>query len=91
MLLVPIQFGTGLLLWDVDRFSTVVNALGGVRVVDTAHVLMCIFFSGFIIVHTYLGALGHTPSAHFKAMFTGYEEVEDHVPVEGAAPPDAAP
>jgi hypothetical protein len=34
-------------------------------------------FSGFIIVHVYLASLGHTPTAHFKAMITGYEEVED--------------
>ena len=28
-------------------------------------------------IHPYLASLGHTPTAHFKAMFTGYEEVED--------------
>ncbi len=77
MLLVPIQFFTGVLLWDVNRFSSMVDALGGVRVVDTVHVLLFILFSGFIIVHVYLASLGHTPSAHFKAMLTGFEEVED--------------
>jgi thiosulfate reductase cytochrome b subunit len=76
MLLVPIQFYTGVLLWDVTRFSSMVDMFGGVRVVDTVHVLIFIFFSGFIIVHIYLASLGHTPSAHFKAMLTGYEEVE---------------
>ena len=25
----------------------------------------------------YLGALGHMPSAHYKAMITGYEEMEE--------------
>ena len=77
MLLVPIQFFTGVLLWDVTRFSSLVEMFGGVRVVDTVHVLLFIVFSGFIIVHVYLASLGHTPSAHFKAMFTGYEEIED--------------
>ncbi len=77
LLLVPIMFFTGLLLWDVTRFSLIVEALGGVRVVDTVHVLLFIVFSGFLIVHVYLASLGHTPSAHFKAMITGYEEVED--------------
>lgn len=81
MLLVPAQFFTGLLLWDVARFSALVDKLGGVRVVDTAHVLLFIFFSGFIIVHIYLGSLGHTPSAHFKAMVTGFEDVEEEDPV----------
>jgi thiosulfate reductase cytochrome b subunit len=77
MLLVPLLFFTGVLLWDVTRFSSMVDMFGGVRVVDTVHVLLFIFFSGFIIVHIYLASLGHTPSAHFKAMVTGYEEVED--------------
>jgi thiosulfate reductase cytochrome b subunit len=77
MLLVPIQFYTGVLLWDVTRFSSLVDMLGGVRVVDTIHVLLFIFFCGFIIVHVYLATLGHTPTAHFKAMLTGYEEVEE--------------
>jgi len=77
MLAVPIMFGTGLLLWDVTRFSSTVEMLGGVRVVDTVHVLLFILFTGFIIVHVYLASLGHTPSAHFKAMLTGYEDVED--------------
>lgn len=77
ILLVPIQFYTGVLLWDVNRFSGTVELLGGVRVVDTIHVLLFVFFTAFIFIHPYLASLGHTPSAHFKAMLTGYEEVED--------------
>jgi thiosulfate reductase cytochrome b subunit len=84
MILVPIQFFTGLLLWDVARFSSMVDMFGGVRVVDTVHVLVFIFFSGFIFIHPYLASLGHTPTAHFKAMFTGYEEIEDE-PEHGTA------
>jgi thiosulfate reductase cytochrome b subunit len=82
MLLVPLQFFTGVLLWDVTRFSSMVELFGGLRVVDTIHVLLFIVFSGFIIVHIYLGSLGHTPSAHFKAMITGYEDVEEETGVE---------
>ena len=77
MLLVPLQFYTGVLLWDVKRFSGMIDVLGGVRVVDTAHVLTFIFFTGFIFIHPYLASLGHTRTAHFKAMFTGYEDVEE--------------
>ena len=85
VLLVPIQFYTGILLWDVGRFSGMVEMLGGVRVVDTIHVLLFIFFSGFLIVHIYLGSLGHTPAAHFEAMITGYEEVEGEPEKNAAA------
>jgi thiosulfate reductase cytochrome b subunit len=77
LLLVPILFFTGLLLWDVQRFAAVVQWFGGVRVVDTIHVLIFIFMTGFIFVHVYLATLGHTPTAHIKAMLTGYEEVEE--------------
>jgi len=80
MLVVPLQFATGVLLWDVARFGSVVDRLGGVRVVDTVHVLLFIFFCGFIIVHVYLASLGHTPTAHFKAMLTGYEDVDEPPP-----------
>jgi len=77
LLLVPLQFVTGVLLWDLKRFSGAVEFFGGVRVVDTVHVLLFIFFTAFILVHPYLASLGHTPSAHFKAMITGYEDVEE--------------
>ena len=80
LLIVPVQFGTGLLLWDVARFSSWVEALGGVRVVSTIHVLIFIFFASFILIHVYLGSLGHTASAHFKAMVTGYEEELEEAP-----------
>jgi thiosulfate reductase cytochrome b subunit len=76
MILVPLQFATGLLLWDVTRFAAAVDFFGGVRIVDTVHVLIFIFFCGFIFVHVYLASLGHTVSAHFRAMWTGWEEVE---------------
>jgi len=77
LLLVPIQFFTGVLLWDVERFQSAITLFGGLRVVDTVHVLIFIFFAGFIFIHPYLASLGHTWSAHFKAMITGYEEIED--------------
>ncbi len=76
MLLLPIQIYTGILLWDVKRFSAQVNFFGGVRVIDTVHVLIFIAFVFYILVHVYLGTLGHTRTAHFKAMMTGYDDVE---------------
>ena len=77
ILLVPIQFYTGLLLWDLELFSGSVALFGGVRVVDTIHVALFVFFTAFIFIHPYLASLGHTTFGHFKAMLTGYEDVED--------------
>ena len=76
MLLLPIQFYTGILLWDVKRFSAQVDFFGGVRVIDTVHVLIFITLVFYVIVHAYLGTLGHTRTTHYKAMLTGYEDVE---------------
>jgi thiosulfate reductase cytochrome b subunit len=40
------------------------------------HVLVFCFFVFYVLFHAYLGTLGPTPGAHYKAMFTGYEEIE---------------
>lgn len=77
MLLLPIQFYTGILLWNLTRFSAQVNFFGGVRVIDTVHVLIFIVFVFYVLVHAYLGTLGHTRTTHYKAMLTGYEVVDE--------------
>lgn len=78
LLLIPLQLVTGILLWDVKLFATWINAAGGIKIVDTAHVFIFLFFTSFLFVHIYLATLGHTATAHIKAMFTGYEELEEH-------------
>jgi hypothetical protein len=50
-------------------------------------VLIFIFFVGFIFIHPYLASLGDTRMAHYKAMITGYEDVEG--PAGGGAGADA--
>lgn len=79
LFLLPLQILTGLLLLNVQEYSDIINFLGGIKVVDTIHVLLFFFFFSFIIAHFYLATLGHTPLAHFKAMITGWEEEpEEH-------------
>lgn len=77
LIIVPLQFVTGIMMWNIKGFEYWINLAGGVRVVDTIHVMIFIFFVSFILIHAYMGALGHTPSAHFKEMITGYEEAEE--------------
>ena len=74
LLVVPVQFITGIMMWDIKRFESWIAMVGGIQVVDTVHVLIFIFFISFTMVHAYMGALGTKPSSHFKEMFTGYEE-----------------
>jgi len=74
LLVVPIQFITGLMMWDVKRFEAPIAMMGGLQMVNTIHVLIYIFFVSFTLIHAYMGALGSTPATHFREMFTGYEE-----------------
>jgi thiosulfate reductase cytochrome b subunit len=78
----PAQMITGLFLWRVKRFENYIDLLGGVKIVSTIHVMLFFFFTAFIFVHFYLSTLGHTPLAHLKAMFTGYEEHHEPAPAE---------
>ena len=78
----PAQMITGLFLWRVKKFENYIELLGGVKIVDTIHVLLFFFFATFIFVHAYLATLGHTPLAHFKAMFTGFEEAHEEPATE---------
>lgn len=72
--LVPLQITTGLFLWEIKRFENYIQFMGGIRIVNLVHVLLFFFFAAFMVGHIYLATLGHTPLAHIKAMFTGYEE-----------------
>ena len=73
----PAMFITGLMMWDVVRFQGLIDLAGGIRVVNTIHVVLFILFVFFVILHAYMGFLGKKPSSHYKEMFTGYEEPHD--------------
>ena len=72
--LLPIQLVSGLFLWEIKRFENYIGVMGGIKVVSSIHVLLFFFFAAFLVGHIYLATLGHTPGAHIRAMFTGYEE-----------------
>ncbi len=73
---VPLQIVTGVLLWDLERFQSIIAALGGVRVIDAFHIILAYIFTAFLIVHIYLSTLGHTFFSHIIAMIVGYEAKE---------------
>lgn len=76
-LLLPMQMLTGLFLWRVKQFENYIDMVGGIKIVNSLHVLLFFFFTAFMIGHIYLATLGHTPLAHIKAMFTGFEEAHE--------------
>ena len=78
LLLMPLQLISGVLLWDIKTFADWIGLLGGLKVVDMIHVIVFFFLTAFLFIHVYLSTLGATPLEHIKAMFTGYEEMEEH-------------
>lgn len=70
----PAQMMSGLFLWQIKKYEEYINLLGGIKLLDTIHVLLFFLFTSYLFIHCYLATLGHTPLARFKAMFTGYEE-----------------
>ncbi len=77
VVLIPLQIISGILLWNIKGYEKFIIMAGGLKVVDTIHVFLSMFFFTFILIHVYLASLGATPLAHVKAMFTGYEECEE--------------
>ncbi|MBI5535170.1 MAG: cytochrome b/b6 domain-containing protein [Deltaproteobacteria bacterium] len=92
LVLLPAQCVTGVLLWDPQRFGVIISLVGGLKIVALGHVVLFLFFTAFLFGHIYLATLGHTPTAHIKAMFTGYEDVheDDEAPDASHGQPAAA-
>jgi len=73
--LTPLVIVSGLLLMNVTPLRDWVVALGGLKILISVHWLLACTFCAFLFTHIYLATLGHTPFAHFKAMWTGWEDV----------------
>ena len=54
---VPVQILTGAMLYDLYTMMPIIEFLGGVRVVDAAHLLTAYLLGACLIFHTYLQAL----------------------------------
>ena len=73
----PVVVITGILYSDILYFLPYIEAIGGLRILDAIHVIAAYFFFLYLLVHLYMGTLGHSLFAHFKAMIVGYEEEPD--------------
>lgn len=54
--------------------------------VALAHTASAFLMLSFFVVHVYFATTGHTPTAHIKAMITGWEEAEATKPATGGKP-----
>ena len=78
MVLVPLIIVTGIVLMNMEPLRETLMLFGGVRIVAGIHFLVACALGAFVPTHFYLATLGHTPFAHFKPMWTGWEEHGDH-------------
>lgn len=74
----PLQVGSGILMWKAHEWARLVNRLGGLHTVATFHVACAWAFAGFVVMHVYLTTTGRTPLAHMRAMVLGWEQTPDH-------------
>ncbi|HET6719828.1 MAG TPA: cytochrome b/b6 domain-containing protein [Rhodocyclaceae bacterium] len=72
----PLLWITGLAYLFYNDWAAL--GLGGLSLqwVALAHTASAFLMLSFFVVHVYFATTGHTPTAHIKAMITGYEEVE---------------
>ena len=77
-ILLPLVIVTGLLLMNIAPQRGWIILIGGIKILVDGHYLIACSFFAFLCVHVYMATLGHTPFAHFRQMWTGWEEVESH-------------
>lgn len=76
--LVPLISLTGILLMNVSPLRELVLMVGGLKLLVGLHFILACSLCAFLFTHVYLTTLGHTPLAHTKSMWTGWEEEEVH-------------
>ena len=73
-ILLPLVIVSGGFLMYVAPLREILLLLGGIKTLVGTHFLLSCCFTAFLFVHIYLATLGHTPLAHFKPMWIGWEE-----------------
>ncbi|ABQ26887.1 cytochrome b/b6 domain-containing protein [Geotalea uraniireducens] len=76
--LMPLVSLTGILLMNVTPLRELVLLSGGLKILVSGHFLLASSLCAFLFTHVYLATLGHSPMAHIKPMWTGWEEAEEH-------------
>jgi thiosulfate reductase cytochrome b subunit len=70
-ILVPIIIITGIMFNNILSFSQIINAAGGLRILDAVHVAAGYLFVIFLIIHMYMATLGKTVTSYLKSIITG--------------------
>ncbi len=80
LVLLPLVIVSGIMLMNIMPLRRWILAAGGLPLLVAAHFLIACAFIAFLCVHVYLATMGHSVLAHFKAMWTGWEEVHHGLP-----------
>jgi thiosulfate reductase cytochrome b subunit len=75
-ILLPAQVITGFLIWGMQHWPALGEALGGLPLLAPLHTFLAWAFAAFIVMHVYLTTHGETPLSGIKAMVTGWEDIE---------------
>lgn len=71
--LVPLICITGVFIINIEPLRQCIVTIGGLKILVAAHFLLGCALLAFLCIHVYLSTLGHTPLAHIKEMWTGWE------------------
>jgi thiosulfate reductase cytochrome b subunit len=78
LVLVPILLISGIVYMYPDFFKVFIDAIGGLKVVAIAHLLLAAIFASFLVAHIYLATTGETVGENFKTMISGYGIKSEH-------------
>jgi len=80
LVLLPLVIITGILLMNIMPLRRMILMVGGLPFLVAAHYLIACCFIAFLGAHMYLATMGHTFTAHIKAMWTGWEDAHHEAP-----------
>jgi thiosulfate reductase cytochrome b subunit len=76
-ILVPLVIITGVGLMFPKIIIEKLFGISGLLITDITHVITGFILFLFMLVHIYMSTLGKTPSGSFRAIITGWQEIEE--------------
>jgi thiosulfate reductase cytochrome b subunit len=73
---IPLLFITGFGLMFPEIVIGKIFGISGLLLTDLIHVAIGFIMSLFMLVHIYMSTLGKTPASSFRAIITGWQQVE---------------
>jgi thiosulfate reductase cytochrome b subunit len=74
---VPLLFITGLGLMFPEAVVNRIFGISGLLLTDLIHISAGFLMAAFLIVHIYMSTLGKTPFSSFRAIITGWQQLEE--------------